>query len=67
MDFILLGCDGIFDKLSNNDIIRTIWDTLLCSDSTDVPKISGDCVDMVIKHSAKVKSLDNITCVLVAF
>lgn len=24
-DFILLGCDGIFDKLSNREVIDLIW------------------------------------------
>ena len=24
-DFIILGCDGIFDKLSNQDSIGAIW------------------------------------------
>ena len=26
-DYILLGCDGIFDKLSNRDLIDQIWTT----------------------------------------
>lgn len=33
MDYLMIGCDGIFDKLSNNDVIRTIWDTLLCNNA----------------------------------
>jgi protein phosphatase 2C family protein 2/3 len=24
-DFILIGCDGIFDKLNNKDTIHLIW------------------------------------------
>jgi protein phosphatase 2C family protein 2/3 len=24
-DFILIGCDGIFDKLQNEEIVDTIW------------------------------------------
>lgn len=26
-DFIFLGCDGIFDRLNNKDVIGTIWDS----------------------------------------
>lgn len=26
-DFIFMGCDGIFDKLSNKDIIDLVWQT----------------------------------------
>lgn len=24
-DFIIMGCDGIFDKLSNKEIIDLVW------------------------------------------
>lgn len=27
-DFILLASDGVFDKMSNSEIIQVIWDTL---------------------------------------
>jgi serine/threonine protein phosphatase PrpC len=26
-DFILLGCDGIFDRLSDFQVIRAVWET----------------------------------------
>lgn len=26
-DFIILGCDGIYDKLSNEEVIDIVWDT----------------------------------------
>lgn len=26
-DFVLIGCDGIFDKLSNEQVIRAVWET----------------------------------------
>ena len=25
-DFLLLACDGVFDKLDNHDVIETCWD-----------------------------------------
>ena len=28
-DFIMIGCDGIFDKLNNRDVVNTIWDSTL--------------------------------------
>ena len=24
-DFVLIGCDGIFDKLDNKDVVHTVW------------------------------------------
>lgn len=26
-DFVLLGCDGIFDKLTNEQVIRAVWES----------------------------------------
>jgi protein phosphatase 2C family protein 2/3 len=28
LDFIVLGCDGIFDKLSNEDTSECVWKTV---------------------------------------
>jgi protein phosphatase PTC2/3 len=27
-DFIVLGCDGIFDKMSNDDISHCVWNSV---------------------------------------
>ena len=27
-DFIILGCDGIFDKLSNEDVSACVWNSV---------------------------------------
>lgn len=27
-DFIILGCDGIFDKLSNEDVSNCVWNSV---------------------------------------
>lgn len=28
IDFVFLGCDGVYDSLSNKEIVDTIWGTL---------------------------------------
>lgn len=30
-DFLYLGCDGIFDRLSNREVVDTIWETSILS------------------------------------
>lgn len=54
-DFVLLACDGIFDTLSNEDAIQTVYDTLRFykNNSEDAYKeyemILGECVSNVMK------------------
>lgn len=26
-DFIVLACDGVFDKMSNQDIVKCVWES----------------------------------------
>lgn len=28
-DFLLIGCDGIFDRMTNKDVISTVWESAL--------------------------------------
>ena len=28
-DFIVLGCDGIFDKLEDKDVAHTVWQSVI--------------------------------------
>jgi protein phosphatase 2C family protein 2/3 len=68
-DFILMASDGIFDTLSNSDVIRTIWNAF------NSPKISSMTFHLACSESAKAvleeslarRSLDNVTAVLIVF
>lgn len=67
-DYIFLACDGIFDKLSNKDVIHIIWQNLKRKELPGtLHEACGDSVDIVLKTSALRKTCDNITCVLIAF
>ena len=62
--FMFIGCDGIFDRLTNEDVVAIIKDTLL--DYTKALNVRcGEAVDNVIKAAALSKSKDNLTCVLI--
>ena len=77
IDFLVMGCDGIFDQLSNEEVSECVWST--CEndkmkkediDEYDVTNVHEQClvgVDMIMKSSLMRKTLDNITVVLVAF
>ncbi len=63
-----MGCDGIFDQLSNAEVISSVWLTTKESvKSKNVHMQSGIAVDMVIKTSLVRRTLDNVTCVMVTF
>ena len=72
-DFVFLACDGVFDKLSNKDVVHLVWQNLQTQkgmdekEKRDVHRQSGKAVDAVLKTSALRKSCDNITAVLIAF
>jgi protein phosphatase 2C family protein 2/3 len=64
-DFLILACDGIFDKLSNRETVQIAW-TGLRESSADIHTASGHAVEAVMQLSLQRKSLDNVTVVLVA-
>ena len=67
IDFIVLGCDGIYDQLSNEEILDSGWTIFSNEDiGKDINEKCGIFVDFVLKASMARKSFDNITCVVIA-
>jgi len=66
-DFIVLGCDGIFDKLSSKDVIRCVWNTIEQEKAEKVHLQCATAADSIIKNSLNRRSLDNVTSVIIAF
>ena len=68
MDYLLIGCDGIFDKLTNNDVANCVWDeTFTKGGFSNVHEFAARAVENVIMMAFKKKSLDNVTVVMVIF
>mgnify|MGYP002622141272 CR=1 FL=1 len=67
IDFIILGCDGIYDQLSNEEILDSGW-TIFPNDEigNDINEKCGILVDFILKASMARKSFDNVTCVVIA-
>ena len=65
-DFIVLGCDGIFDRLSNREVISSIWSAIDESTPQNIHNACGAGVEGVIKSALAHKSLDNLTSVVIA-
>jgi protein phosphatase 2C family protein 2/3 len=66
-DFLVMGCDGIFDQLSNEDVVKCVWDSVLKEKGENVHQQCAFAVDSIIKNSLLRHSLDNVTSVLIAF
>lgn len=66
-DFILIGSDGIFDKLANEDIVRCVWDSVKkslkqgLSDHDMYEAAAQDVVQLAMDNN----SLDNVTAILI--
>lgn len=67
-DFIVMGCDGIFDKLTNQDTIKCVWNSV--DDEMGERRVHDQCamgVEYIIKNSLLKKTLDNVTVVIIGF
>ena len=67
-DFIIMGCDGIFDDLSNQEIIDSVWSIINnFSDgkNVDINLITKFSCDMVIKYALEKMNEDNLSCIII--
>ena len=70
VDFIILGCDGIYDQLSSKDVLDCAWmvlNNLIDEIQNDLNESCGKIVDMILKMSMARQSYDNVTCLIIAF
>ena len=72
IDFLILGCDGIYDQMSNKEVLDCAWmvikekENIIVKESKNIHNHSGLIVDLIIKSSLARKSFDNVTCLFVA-
>lgn len=66
-DFIVLGSDGIFDKLTNKEILYAAWAGKNNKVGLDSHTTASSCVNSVISAALARKSMDNLTVVIIAF
>ena len=69
IDFIILGCDGIYDQISSNEILDLAWMIFNNKEINNNSTIHDKCgliVDFILKASMARKSFDNVTCVIIA-
>ena len=69
VDFLILGCDGIYDHLTSQEILESTWKMIEKSkkNNIDIYNTCANIVDFILKMSMARKSFDNVTCLMVAF
>ena len=70
-NFMVLGCDGIFDVLSNEEILECVKIVIKEKEikdlnNTNISELCGHIADMIIKASLAKDSYDNVSCIVVA-
>jgi len=66
-DFIVLGCDGIYDKLSNEEVSKVVWDTMNDESLTNFHQALGAASENILKKALLSKSFDNVTAIVLGF
>lgn len=62
-----MGCDGVFEKLTNDQLINTSLKIATKTSPSNVFERSGAIIDSVLNSCVEFKTLDNITAVMIGF
>ena len=67
-DFLIMGCDGIYDRLDNDQILKKIWEYKKRGKViNDIHSFCAQITDGIIKYSMEKNSVDNVSVVFIAF
>ena len=64
-DFILLFCDGVYEKLKNKDIIDCIWKEINKDKFPDVHNMVGYSIEKLVSKCLEENSTDNLTVIMI--
>ena len=69
-DFVVMGCDGIFDDLSNQEVSDAAW-LVFKSEAKeknyDIHELTQDACDIIIKYGLEKQTSDNLSCIVIGF
>jgi hypothetical protein len=69
VDFVVAACDGVFDALTNQNVVDIVWRTARAEavHCSSIHEICGKCVEQILTLSMENHSLDNVTVILIVF
>lgn len=50
-DFVCIACDGVFEKLENEELVKVVWENLYIGMPANVHEACGIAVESVLKSS----------------
>ena len=67
-DFMVLACDGVYDMLTNEDVVEAVWKSIEdCVGKMSLEEVSRMAAEHVMKVSFDKRSLDNISVIVILF
>jgi len=67
LDFVILACDGVFDRLENDYIIDLVWAEVMKHTFPDIHTACEYMIHLIFRHSVQKLSYDNISIIFLAF
>ena len=64
-DFILIFCDGVYEKLKNKDIIDCLWKEISKKNVTDIHNLAGYTIEKLVNKCLEANSTDNLTVIMI--
>ncbi|MCQ2818234.1 MAG: protein phosphatase 2C domain-containing protein [archaeon] len=65
VDFILIGCDGVYEKMKNKQIIDNMWNIIKENEFPDIHNLSGVLLEKAIEECLARDSTDNLTMIMI--
>lgn len=67
LDFVILACDGVFDRLENDYIVDLVWTEVKKHTFPDIHTACEYMIHLIFRHSVQKLSYDNISIIFLAF
>lgn len=67
LDFLVLGCDGLFDQLTSQDIASHVFEYLCTNHNRDPQEVMNEVSVYLSKMAISEGSVDNITSIVLFF
>ena len=62
---MIMGCDGIYDDLTNEEIVNAAWyifKNKVKERNYDINLLSKECCNLIIKYGMDLLTSDNLSC-----